>query len=355
MKAVVIDDERLAVYQLEKMLSELGYFDQITTFLNTEEAAEYIRQHKADVAFIDIEMPGTDGMKLANDFQTIWKDILIIFVTAYDGYAVKAFELQALDYLVKPITKKRLQNTMNRLVIKHTRVRQADNEQHVKILRCFGELRYTCSQTKTDILLEKWRTKKTKELFCFLIHYREKTVDRDTLIELLWPEMDIQKAIVNLHSTVYQLRKVLDQYHLGIDVKRVGDGYHLELNGLYTDVDLFERAAAHLPELTNQTAGTYEQLLAYYKADYFSNCYYWWAEGEKIRLRNIYHRITYVLIDYYIKQSWLDKAIELCHTIQKNDPYEETTYMHLIDLYTRKGNHEAAAVQRNQLNTISSI
>ncbi|AQT84695.1 hypothetical protein ERICIV_04124 [Paenibacillus larvae subsp. larvae] len=71
--------------------------------------------------------------------------------------------------------------------------------------------------------------------------------------------------------------------------------------------------------------------------DYFSNCHYWWAEGKKIRLRNIYYRITYGLIDYYTKQSWLDKAIELFHAIQKNAPYEEEIYMLLFERESSKG------------------
>lgn len=110
--AIIIDDERLARKELASMLSEfpnisiLGEADDVTS------AVEQIEKHNPDVIFLDIQMPGESGFDLLNKLD---KELKVIFVTAYDEYAIKAFEINALDYLLKPINPERLKNSLERL------------------------------------------------------------------------------------------------------------------------------------------------------------------------------------------------------------------------------------------------
>ena len=110
--AIIIDDERLARKELASMLSEysnisiLGEADDVTS------AVEQIDKHNPDVIFLDIQMPGESGFDLLNKID---KELKVIFITAFDEYAIEAFEINALDYLLKPINPERLKKAVKRL------------------------------------------------------------------------------------------------------------------------------------------------------------------------------------------------------------------------------------------------
>jgi two-component system LytT family response regulator len=111
-KAVIIDDERMARQELLRLLTKYSEIDVVAQAPNTEQGYEEIIKHKPDVIFLDIEMPGGTGLVLAEKLKG---EIPIVFCTAYDEFAVDAFALSALDYLVKPIDPSRLENTLDKL------------------------------------------------------------------------------------------------------------------------------------------------------------------------------------------------------------------------------------------------
>ncbi len=111
--ALIADDESLLRDELKDQLSEVWPELQIiATAANGLEAAEMIARHQPDVTFLDIKMPGQTGIEVA---QGIDGDTRVVFVTAYDQYAVEAFDHDAIDYLLKPISKARLAKTVARL------------------------------------------------------------------------------------------------------------------------------------------------------------------------------------------------------------------------------------------------
>lgn len=114
MKAIIVDDERSARNVLETLLemnhSEVCVVDKCPDLLS---AVESIKKHSPDVVFLDVEMPRNSGFEIVEHFDKI--DFEIIFVTAYDKYAVKAFEVSALDYILKPVEVERLATAMQRL------------------------------------------------------------------------------------------------------------------------------------------------------------------------------------------------------------------------------------------------
>jgi len=112
-KAVIVDDERLARKELTSMLSEFENVEIIGEADSVVSATELIKSTSPDVIFLDIQMPGESGFELANRTDL---DSKIIFVTAYDEYALRAFEVNALDYLMKPINPKRLRQAIDRLI-----------------------------------------------------------------------------------------------------------------------------------------------------------------------------------------------------------------------------------------------
>lgn len=119
LKAILIDDERLARSELKRLLQEFPDVEIIGEAANADEAIEKIETLNPDLIFLDIQMPGKTGFDLLTQLE---KAPHVIFVTAYDEYALKAFDVNALDYLMKPVEPKRLADAL-------LKVRQKDEEE----------------------------------------------------------------------------------------------------------------------------------------------------------------------------------------------------------------------------------
>src|SRR4249920_1061825 len=117
-KAIIIDDERLARNELRKLLSDHSEIEIIAEAANAEEGKQKIEELQPDLIFLDIQMPGKTGFDLLTELE---RAPHVIFTTAYDEYALKAFEVNALDYLLKPVEPKRLADAMQKLHIAETK------------------------------------------------------------------------------------------------------------------------------------------------------------------------------------------------------------------------------------------
>lgn len=112
MRALVIDDERLARKELINLLSSIDDVEVIGEAVNVDDAKEKISSLNPDVIFLDIQMPEKTGFDLLSEMETVPD---VIFTTAYDEFALKAFEVNALDYLLKPIEPARLSEAIAKL------------------------------------------------------------------------------------------------------------------------------------------------------------------------------------------------------------------------------------------------
>jgi two-component system LytT family response regulator len=112
MRALVIDDERLARKELINLLNQLETVEVVGEAVNVDDAKEKIDQLQPDVIFLDIQMPEKTGFDLLEELDNLPH---VIFTTAYDEYALKAFQVNALDYLLKPIEPKRLEDAVLKL------------------------------------------------------------------------------------------------------------------------------------------------------------------------------------------------------------------------------------------------
>ncbi|MCG9899293.1 MAG: response regulator [Hydrotalea sp.] len=111
-RAIIIDDERLARNELKKLLQQHPEINIIEEGANVDDGLEKINSLNPDLIFLDIQMPGKTGFDLLAELE---KSPKVIFTTAYDEYAIKAFEVNALDYLLKPIEPKRLADAIQKL------------------------------------------------------------------------------------------------------------------------------------------------------------------------------------------------------------------------------------------------
>lgn len=116
MNCIIVDDEPLA---REGMLLLINEFPGLTIsgcFNGVKKTREFLAENTVDLIFLDIEMPGTNGLEFA---ETISRNTLIIFTTAYSQYALKSYEADAIDYLVKPILKERFEKAINKAINYH--------------------------------------------------------------------------------------------------------------------------------------------------------------------------------------------------------------------------------------------
>lgn len=128
MKTIIIDDEPLARAILEEMLEPYNNLKIVASCNDGFEGLKAIQEHQPDLIFLDIQMPKITGFELLELLDNPPK---VIFTTAYDEYAIKAFEVNALDYLLKPISEDRLQKAIDKIQINEQKISEPLSEQNV--------------------------------------------------------------------------------------------------------------------------------------------------------------------------------------------------------------------------------
>lgn len=113
MRAIIIDDERLARKELNNLLKNYPEIEIVDQAVNADDALEKIKRLNPDLIFLDIQMPGKTGFELLEELDKVPK---VIFTTAYDEFATRAFDVNALDYLLKPIQEERLKDTITKVL-----------------------------------------------------------------------------------------------------------------------------------------------------------------------------------------------------------------------------------------------
>jgi two-component system LytT family response regulator len=125
MRAIIIDDERLARAELKKLLQDFPEVEVVDEAANAEEGITKIESQRPDLIFLDIQMPGKTGFDMLSELE---RSPHVIFTTAYDEFALKAFEVNALDYLLKPVEPKRLADAIQKLQLGEAKESKPDAE-----------------------------------------------------------------------------------------------------------------------------------------------------------------------------------------------------------------------------------
>jgi two-component SAPR family response regulator len=343
-RAVIIDDERPALEGLKSLLRKSDV-DVCGMFQNPLLAVEQAPGLRPDAAFIDIEMPGMNGLETAERLLALMPDLKIVFVTAYHQYAVEAFELAAIDYVLKPVHPQRLERTLSRLRTEPApAVRQEEAQEALGgeggtfAIRFLG--RFECLAPDGQRLELHWRTAKAKELFIYLLHQRGSSVPKERLIDLLWPEMDEEKALTNLHTTVYQVRRLLKDLALPCTLSYVENRYRLDAPGIAFDAERWEaeaKEALREPLFDSVRLQRLKRLADAYGGDFLDQEGYLWAEDERHRLRLLWLEAARRAADLAEQAGNTAEAAVLFVRIRERFPYEEEFHLRLIRLYDRMG------------------
>src|SRR4030081_947636 len=148
-RTIIVDDEGLSRRGVELRLRTAPDFEIVAQCASGREALAAIQQYKPDLVFLDIQMPGMSGFEVLAHLPQESLPV-VVFVTAYDQYAIRAFEARAVDYLLKPIDDARFAATLTR-VREHVRARTAADE-YVVLLQITGYLRVLCALALDELL-----------------------------------------------------------------------------------------------------------------------------------------------------------------------------------------------------------
>ncbi|QJC90409.1 response regulator [Bacillus inaquosorum] len=343
MKALIVDDEHLALLHFKNMLERTNAFQSIMAYQDPIEALEHPEVAAVDAVFLDIEMPGVNGIELAEAIQSMNENIQVVFITAYNEFAIKAFELNAIDYLLKPVNFKRLETTVERIRTNNKLRASMENTEAYYLIQCFGNLQFhqILKEVKTNIPV-KWRTSKAREIYIFLLHNQGRVVSKDTLIDLFWPNYDVSKASTQLYSTIYQIRKLLSQIPFSQTIEKTGTGYILRLSGAKIDVVEWEQSLKEAPPLNTATLHLHMDIFMSYQNHYLMEHGYLWAEPEKTRLVQLWLGKAYELIDFLIREMKDHQAMDICLQAEKMEPFDHKIMQYKLQLFNKSGKVEEA-------------
>ncbi len=335
MNAVLIDDEKMVLNYLEELLQDYETINVIGTFTNPHAGKDFIETEAVDIVFLDINMPEYNGMEIAKDIRKTNPDLMIIFVTAHDEYAVDSFEVQATDYVVKPILKERIDKTIARIQTK-----MADlHKEPALIINLFNNIQFNFLN-KQPVSIQ-FNMAKVQQLFLYLLHYQSRLVRKEELIDMLWPNLEERKAFSQLYNAIYMIRKEIAPYEENISITTYSDSYKVELNHTVTDVREFEASIPLLPPLTEQSITSYEELLVLYKGNYLEGYDYEWADGERYRLQTLWVNIALDVARWYDEKKEYDKLNNLCKRICDIEPITEQAYLYLMKIAAKRNENSS--------------
>ncbi|WP_440114782.1 response regulator [Paenibacillus sp. QZ-Y1] len=352
MRMILVDDEYLALNRLNKLLLERDDCEVIGSFLTAEEAMDQIERHQPEVVFMDIHMPGMNGIEATERIHEVSPGTEIIFATANNEHALTAYGLEVLDYIMKPVTRDRLDKTMKMYQRRTIPASLNSVEEPSMLIRCMGMLQVQLHPNEAPMHL-KFRTTKIRELFAYLLHHRNKPIKRDSLLELLWPELDEKRGISNLHSGIHRLRSMMNEF-MGedkISIRYQQFGYILETGEFRIDAEEWESRLNRLSLLSSSTMAEHRQTSDQYEGKYYGEDDYAWAELERQRLHALWRNHAMQLAQYYIGLGQNTEALTLYHRVQQFEPSLEEVGLSLMKTYDRLGNKDPVIAQYNQLVT----
>lgn len=349
-RAVIVDDENLALQHLEKLLLKTGKVEIIGMYSNAIDLLKVMKTLNFDVVFLDIEMPKLNGIEFAELIMDWNNEIKIVFVSAYREYAIQAFELQSIDYLLKPITFDRLHKTVNRILdqLQASDKTVLSNETSTLKIICFNE--FTVYHQNVPV---KWKTAKVKELFAYLFTHLGEHIHRDMIIDHLWHEVEYEKAKVQMHTTMSYLRKMLTSIGHSTAITFTNSGYTLNLDRFQCDAHQFERLISDELIISEDTCHIYEELVHQYSGGYLETTGYNWALPIASEIRQKFLLLLQLLVDYFNKSGNVTKTEKYLQLLVSHNPYSEHVIQQLMRFYVTIGNRgEAVRVYHEMKNLL---
>ncbi|WP_282936529.1 response regulator [Paenibacillus sp. RC67] len=329
-RVMLIDDDENALDRLEILLLELCDVAIIVTrYDNPLKALKELEATDVDVVFMDIQMPGKKRMETARKIKAMRPHTQVVFISSSSKYAIEAFEIGSMDYLLKPITKDRLSNTVSRIVKALSDRISVNNAGVGQIFaQCLGGFNI---HTAHGML--QWKTNKEKELCAFLVHHGGNEVTASTIIESLWPESDLKKAKAYLYTCLSYLRKSFQINGVPASIEKRGGGYVISGNGMESDLPAFLALMETAVSEGCLDERQYRRMNALRRGDYLDGCDFQWAVWKQEKLTTKYIQALRIVYKHFMKSGNVLLAIDSLQRILELTPDSENDGRELIKLY----------------------
>lgn len=179
MKIIAVDDEKLMLDMLVKNISIVRPDAEIIKFQYSDEALEYVKENEIDIAFLDIRMPGIDGLELGKEILSLYPEVNLIYCSAYEEYLSEAFrEVRCNGYITKPADVDDIRKELDNLRVPVKQ--EASNKIRIQ---CFGRFEVYLNGTPLN-----FESSKTKELLAFLVYNSGGICSNQEIISALWDD-----------------------------------------------------------------------------------------------------------------------------------------------------------------------
>lgn len=335
LRTVVVDDELPSLNKLAKLVQNSDMAELIGSFNKPLEALEFLKENMADAIFLDIEMPKMSGIELSNHIIGLQERAAIVFVTAYNQYAVEAFRLNAIDYIMKPVSVNRLEEALRKIIeVKGVNFQTAGIN-----ISCFG--RFIVSKGIDEV---KFRTEKAEELLAFMIDRRGGFISRSEITDCLWADFDGERALIHFNTTLHYVKKALLQYGINIPFTYDRGCYKFDIQDLNCD---YLKFCSFLDKNKIPSSGNimeYEETANLFKEEYLSGWDYNWAAVKRLFLEEQFFQMILAMARFHSGGGNYQKAEKWLKTgLLRESLHRELNYS-LIELLLRT--NENAMAQR---------
>ena len=236
MKIIAVDDEKIALQGLISSIQKADPNAEVYGFRHASEAVAHMESDPCDVAFLDIEMKGMDGVKIAEKFKIVNPDVNIIFATGFGSYRDAAFDLHASGYLIKPITTEGVKRELENL-------RRPVRQKKKLSVVTFGNFQLLYGEEHV-----KFKYHKTKEMLAYLIDRKGSMCSSGEIMTILFEDDTHKKYYNQLRLDLINTLKALgcesaivqSRGMLGVSVNDISCDYYDYLNGKATLASLYQ-------------------------------------------------------------------------------------------------------------------
>lgn len=293
MRILVVEDELDTLNEIEDYIRAYDESLEIETCSNPLLAIRAFQSRPFDAALLDIQMPEMSGLELADCLSAMYPASCFVFITAFNNYAAEAFELNAIDYILKPIRQERFNKALDKIMKELSERERSRTGSSCEVeIQAFGKMVVSAGDT-----ILKWKRQKSAEIFAYLLHQQGFPVHKEKLCEMMWPEYDPQKALTYLQTIMYQLRKNIAEIDDGgISIEYADHCYRLSLNGVRFDVEQFTEAYDLAFQCTPPSHDALVRAEQLYTGAYFEEEGWIWALGRQQALAQKYQKTLETII-----------------------------------------------------------
>jgi len=236
MRTILVDDEPVILEELKRMFKNHEKVKIVGAYTDPLTALRELSVTRPDCAFLDIEMFNLNGIELAEKLMDKNPDIQVLFITAYNHYATQAFEVNAIDYILKPVRPERLAKALEKIFKKMNFEKPLTTL--ALTIQSFGNFEVFIGDKPV-----KWPRAKPRELFAYLLQSEGKWVEKYKVCDDLWREQGQEQALANLQTGVWAIRKALNVNGCKVvEINYSHNCYQLLLSAAEWDLQQFDIA-----------------------------------------------------------------------------------------------------------------